>query len=360
MRGVHVDTRVRLPPRGGRKGRGREIDVLVSGQFAGLPTCVAIECKNERERIGVEYIDAFVGKLDHVGIPCSFGIYVSASGYTIDAIERAAEAGIHTFVLEGVQGGISNHLLSASTLTVYLMPVVGELTIENTVAATQVSQQMLLLWGDDGKVKGNVLDLVWNQWISGEIPSTLGDHHLVVPVPPEYRFIVDGLIVPVTSVTAKVHVIGNVVVARGEARRHRLVRAQTGEVERENISASFDPTVREFPVHNVRSDEELSELISGLGGVNLSLGRFRLPRILFGSFCWPFSERAFLRVRAIMQAFADGLIPDPRPLRLQDVEGTDLSAAFESPSPRHPAIRQALLEWRQREAERVWSVSTLI
>src|SRR3712207_2531643 len=85
---VSVQRRVFLEPVGGG-GRKREIDVLLTSSVAGYPVRVAIECKNEAKKIGSPEIDAFVGKLQHVGIPPQLGIYVSTSGYTGGAIERA-------------------------------------------------------------------------------------------------------------------------------------------------------------------------------------------------------------------------------------------------------------------------------
>ena len=75
----------------GTTGRKREIDVLLTSEVAEYPVRVAIECKNEKARIGSERIDALIGKLDDIGIPTQQSMYISASGYTRDAIERATE-----------------------------------------------------------------------------------------------------------------------------------------------------------------------------------------------------------------------------------------------------------------------------
>jgi hypothetical protein len=70
---VRVERRVFLDPVGGGS-RKREIDVLLTSSVAGYPVRVAIECKNEAKKVGAPMIDAFVGKLQHVGIPPQFGI----------------------------------------------------------------------------------------------------------------------------------------------------------------------------------------------------------------------------------------------------------------------------------------------
>ncbi|HSB10250.1 MAG TPA: restriction endonuclease, partial [Blastocatellia bacterium] len=87
-----------LPVVGGGRRR-REIDVLVVGQLAGYTMRIAFECKNERSAVGVQKLDEFIGKLKDVGIPPQNGVYVSASGYTAGAIERAQKEGVRALKL---------------------------------------------------------------------------------------------------------------------------------------------------------------------------------------------------------------------------------------------------------------------
>src|SRR5262249_49938492 len=70
--GLAVERNVFLPIPG-EPGSHREIDVLVSGSFAGYPMRLAFECKNERGPVGRDKIDAFDGKLRDVGIPTQQG-----------------------------------------------------------------------------------------------------------------------------------------------------------------------------------------------------------------------------------------------------------------------------------------------
>ena len=71
--GVKVERNAKLAPIGSQ-GPEREIDVLLSAEVCGYPVRWAVECKNQKKRIGVEYIDALVGKLHDVGIPPQFGV----------------------------------------------------------------------------------------------------------------------------------------------------------------------------------------------------------------------------------------------------------------------------------------------
>src|SRR5947209_2491928 len=79
--GAKVERNVKLPPLGSQEPT-REIDVLLSSEVCGYPVRWAFECKNWKKRIGVEYIDAFVGKLQDIGIPAQFGIFVTTSDYS--------------------------------------------------------------------------------------------------------------------------------------------------------------------------------------------------------------------------------------------------------------------------------------
>jgi len=101
MPGVTVERNVFLPTQDG-SGRTGEIDVLLSSQVAGYTVRVAIECKNEKHRVGVSEVNEFIGKLHDVGIPTQQGILVSASGYTTGAALRAKQVGIKPLVLKDV------------------------------------------------------------------------------------------------------------------------------------------------------------------------------------------------------------------------------------------------------------------
>jgi Restriction endonuclease len=97
--GVKVERNVKLPPIGSQAPK-REIDVLLSAEICGYPVRWAFECKNEKKRIGVLYIDAFVGKLQDVGIPPQFGIFVTTSDYSKGAIEQAKNMVAHVVKAE--------------------------------------------------------------------------------------------------------------------------------------------------------------------------------------------------------------------------------------------------------------------
>jgi hypothetical protein len=72
------------------------------------------------------------------------------------------------------------------------------------------------------------------------------------------------------------------------------------------------------------SEEELQRFTRKNSSINLSIGRFRLPRIRLGAIYWPPSERVAQEAIKLMQAFTEGKIPDPRPFKFAEMEGSDM------------------------------------
>lgn len=99
--GVKVETNVFLQPKSGDPSREREIDVLLTGQVAGYPVRIAIQCKNYGTPITIGQIGEFRDLLEDVGIP-QCGIIVSVHGYQAGGIKRAKELGMKALVLEGL------------------------------------------------------------------------------------------------------------------------------------------------------------------------------------------------------------------------------------------------------------------
>jgi hypothetical protein len=100
--GVIVKQNARLPclRRVSNKRRYREIDVLLSSRVAGHSVHFAIECKDQFRPVSSPQIDAFIGKLEDVGISPQTSVFVSSSGYYDSAVERASEVGMKTLVIK--------------------------------------------------------------------------------------------------------------------------------------------------------------------------------------------------------------------------------------------------------------------
>jgi hypothetical protein len=140
----------------------------------------------------------------------------------------------------------------------------------------------------------------------------------------------------------KVAVVGVIVTKAGKATSHALINADGGMLFKQHVSTKFDiPNGEEtFPVTIVRTDDELNAFISRQGSVNITVGRFRLPRMLIGPAFYPPSERTARITIGLAKAFEAGKIPDPRPYSFEELEGTDLSTIFEPIWPEHPAVKK--------------------
>lgn len=75
----------------------REVDILVSHEYAGHEFSFIIECRNRSRKETVEWIDALVGKTKALNI--AKVIAVSGSGFAASAVKKANDNGIETLTL---------------------------------------------------------------------------------------------------------------------------------------------------------------------------------------------------------------------------------------------------------------------
>jgi hypothetical protein len=345
MKGSTVQRNARLPRVGshGHRSRPREIDVLVTGEVAGLPVRVAIECKDEKHKIGSPYIDSFVGKLKDVGIPTQYGIYVSSSGYTDDAIGRCLDAGIRPLLIESDKGsGIAALRSEATYPLVYLFLEVTSMSAVNTIVKTAAPHEILGFRDETGELRATIPDLVWLKWMTEFGSPKLGDHSVQLDVPPNWTHQADGLSFKSLSVEADVRVSGLVVPIPGRRLRAQLSHAQSAQVERSHADWHFAPGDGVNPVTMVNTEEALLALHSEWNPDGLPIVRIKLPRIGCGLVYWPPSERAVRHLTRLRRAADAGDGQDLQSLTRAAVEGTDLSAVFEPIWPGHPSFRTLL------------------
>ncbi len=335
---VRVERRAFLDPVGGGSSK-REIDVLLTAAVEDQPVKVAIECKNQRKPVSLEQIDAFVGKLQDVGIPSHLGIYVSVNGYTGGAVERARKAGIGTLVLTGLtKNRLSAEVTKAFQSMVYLFAEIDKFQVQNELSAVEEFAELSIFYDAEGVPQTTFPDMVWQAWVDGSAPSELGEHELRFEAPEGWQSIADGKTSPVGPLSATIRVSGFVATFSGEARLHSLFNAADKRVERSRTSVSFDGSAAPgYPVRGFETEEELKEFLEDSDAPKLIVGRLRMPRIRLSATWWPPSERAMKKVVDLMQAYEAGEIPDPRPLEFYEVEGTDLNTMFEPIWSGHPA-----------------------
>lgn len=313
----------------GQSSRKSEIDVLLTTSLAGYPIRIAIECKNERMPIGSPKINAFIGKLIDVGSPLQHGIYVSASGYTSGAIERAKEAGIRPLILSGLtKEGLSTSVAEAFQSVVYLLAAVDSISFISNVFNLS-PDEMEIFYNDEGKICGSVSNLIWQGWLNGQIPSAIGEHVCKITIPSNWHQIISGKAEHIPTVVAKIRVIGLVVTLTGQVKKYTLLNASDMRVERSQLDVSFDISKGKYPATNIYTESQLKEFLDRPEAVKVTIGRVRLPRILNGPVYWPPSERVGRKIIELMQAFEAGKIPDSRPFNFTEIEGTDIRTIWE-------------------------------
>ena len=324
---VKVEQNVRLPPILNKTGRKREIDVLLTRDIAGHPVQIAIECKNEQRPIDTPAIDAFAKKLQRVGVP--YGIYVSASGYTKDAIENAATDGIKTFTLKDLTKEVLyTSIVEAFQSVVYLFCQVVVVFITTPSKTYRLLQAPF--YDKNGKQCGALGDLIWQKWISEEPPLSLGGHELPLDLPSDWNFVIDDNVIPVISMNAWVDVSGLFGGRVGGAigNFYTLLKASDNTVNRNLFEVTIDVSQSDYALTWVHSEDELQKLLERPEIISMH-HRIKIPRIIAAGVYWPPSSRVQKRINELMRTFEAGEISDPRPFNFQEMEGLSIRTAFE-------------------------------
>jgi hypothetical protein len=326
--GVDVEMRVKLPACHD-PSRLREIDVLLSSQVAGYPVRFAIECKNERKRTTTGQIDSLLSKLQDVGIPVQAGIYISAAGYTKDAIRRAKKEGLRLLELHGLTSDrLAAAVDDALHSLVFLLPEVRMVTRFDDVDpegarlySVPPGLPRISIDAIPEQVPGFavILDLLWRLWMKGGFPDTVGDHHCFFDLPPEFPFW-KGDVIRHGTMIVSLHVSAVVFSAAGIARHFQLLDAETKLLERFHLDARFTSGPQLVPAKLFGTEEDLQKHLAAGPGVRL-VARIRVPRIVQQSFYWPISPQAAERFRRLR---AEG-----KPITFESVEGFDLGRAWE-------------------------------
>jgi tetratricopeptide (TPR) repeat protein len=330
----NVERNAKLPPLNRDSKLTRDIDVLLSSRIVSRPSSrTAIECKNLDEKVDVEKIDAFVGKLQDVGIPHDHGIYVSTGGYTRDALDRAKPVGIKLLTLTGLDEDRLDSLKSpASQFCVFYLAQVTGFTVTNNVPVVTKAEELISFYDATDKPCGTVLDLIWNKWQEGEPKSEAGEYKLDLKLPAGWHQIIDGKNEPILAVTATVQVWALVLKFTGTSTDHALIDAAEGKLERRQVNASFDIPPDEKAVHSLhtfRAEAELKAFIGEPQGVTLTT-RTRLPRIqCMDVFFYPLSQRTADLLKERMKDFNEGKAEEPPMLNIAEVEGSDLRVMWE-------------------------------
>jgi hypothetical protein len=336
---VKVERNVRLPALRNPK-RKREIDVLISGLFAGYPVRIAVECKNYKSIIDIPFIDAYIGKLQDIGLPIRHGIFVSPFGFTQGALERAQEVGLTPLVLTGLTPDrLSEKIDEAIQSVVYLLLEITSLVINCEVERTDNSFQLWFLYDKNTKMQGSIPDLVWEKWIEGLLPAELGEHEIDIEIPEGWQLYIDDKLEQINAAKATVKVTGLLITAQGKASQHALLNPIDREVNRFRTHVSFDTWAKVYPLTPFSTEEDLQKFIDQRPEVvKLTIGHFRLPRIRFYSLYWPFSLRAFTAFSTLAKrCYAEGRKATNE--EMAEIEGSDLKTIWDPLWAKNPILK---------------------
>lgn len=345
--GIEVQQKARVPALNDPSRRA-EIDVLLTTSVAGYSVRIAIECKNEAEPIGAPYINAFIGKLQDIGVPPQQGIFISASRYTKDAVRRARKEGIRTLLLRGLSAdGLKASISTAAFQShVFLLARVAEVTYFTKEPDTL--PHIPLFADASGQLCGTVPHLIAQAWEAGKIPATVGVYDLTIPIPDGWRpFVSTGQPVDLLKpeIYTRVRVTAFAFTIEGKAEEYALVDFTTSRPEKVGVRAFFDATGERYALTPFESEAELESYLASHKGIRI-VTRVKVPKIHYLPAYWPLSRRAAMRFLELSPGAktADGSI---RQIETAEVEGLSIAAAWE-PALTIPELRQVFLDARAR------------
>jgi hypothetical protein len=319
--GITVQKRVRLPTRH-RDGRRREVDVLLSRDLAGYPVQIAIECKNQRKPVGSPIVDGFIGKLQDVGIPVSHGILVSANGYTKPALKRGSQDNLRMLEFAGLsKDGLKALVSDCFQSLVYAFASVQNVIIETPIGTFDPEYNVYAFFDKNGTYCGTIFDLIWRNWINGNLPQDIGTHEISLSVPADYVQKGSDIVAAPLKVTVILKVVVFVVTLKGEVKDFGLTNVETNEHEKRKITATFPNNDQVGPLKVFEKDEELRKYLTK--PTLIAYTTTRLPRILILNKCYfPLREATIEKMKDLMDA-------GEQIETFTELEGADLAAIWE-------------------------------
>jgi len=286
---VQVRRNVRLPSirRKGGTGGVREFDVLITGKLAGQTVHFAIECKNRASKVDSPAIDAYIGKLLDVGLPTQTSLFVSTSGFTRQAVERATEVGMKTLILNGLDPSRTKNLVFEAVQShIFMLCSIKE--IQFKTADNEDSVLYTVFHDKEGHYKGSLPDHLWKAWTLGTPPMKCARYSYAVTIPEEWKFLPDGRENSIHDLRVDCQVSAMIMQFPGNATTHRLVDASTGNTERQTWNVKYSDQCGDFLPKTFDTETEIERFLAQPARVKLTMGRIRLPKLVMSQgFLWP-------------------------------------------------------------------------
>lgn len=285
-------------------GRDREFDlVLTVESMPGYTQKYYIECKNYKKPVGIEKIEAFLGKLTAIGASYNEGVFVSALGFKKGVAKRAVERGIKIWEINGLdKSGLAEIAGKTYSNRLIVMSAVHQVCRFD-------GKQLLSIFNNDGVVVNTIQNFIYKKWISHEIKPELGRTSVTIEQP--------GLDEPVI---VDIDIIGILISSEGHYHQYGLVDPVTKNETRVHLDAKFLLDAK-YHVETFITEDELIKYLDQRSGFNLFGERYSAPRIQFFHMYYPLSRKAVDKLKQLTES--------GEPVSFETVEGHDLSALWD-------------------------------
>lgn len=166
---------------GRNSGRRRQIDVLVRQQVGQYEIQIAIECKDTKSKVGAPDVEAFVGKLDDVGV--QKGVMVCPHGFSAPAKKTALAKRIDLYSPVDTEP----HKWQVNP-TIPAICDFRSASMAFNISSNHPSPFCLpgdfcsecVAYDKEGNELGTMLDAAISKWNDGHFPTEPGEYNLPV------------------------------------------------------------------------------------------------------------------------------------------------------------------------------------
>jgi len=289
---VQKNVRLRSLRRKGGVGGLREIDVLITGALIGQKVHFAVECKDYKRKINSHHIDAFIGKLQDVGLPTQTSLFVTTRGYTSQAIERAHEVGMKTLVLKhGEEINDKQKILHAIQSHLFLLCSVTEIELNSNKPIDISTFDQFKFFDKNGVFVGLLPDFMWESWIRGYPPPRLGKYSYKFTINDEFKYLENGEFNGINYVRVNYEVEALVFQFKGEASQLHFLNVQEDKTERYKLTADFSSSTQEYFVFE--DEDSLQKFLDEEKAIaKIQFPRIKLNKIAMNQgLLWPMPVR---------------------------------------------------------------------
>jgi len=269
--------------------RKREIDVLLSKTIAGSKVYIPIECKNHKNRISVNEIDAFAGKLNYLGLSSKNAIFISVNGFTSGARDNAEHFGIKLFTIKGLsKDRKSLELLDAIQSFTYVFPIFKSYSIVNSLVSNK-NYEHLIFYDSKRKLKGTLVDIVYELWMTGKIDFELGLQKINIENANELFCFQNDKFHQCVSIEFEILIIACIINFKGKMTKQVLL--DDKNIDKLKINANFDrnANLKYIFFDNENSLEEYKK--NKNEELRIDFRKIKLPKIRMHKIFYPLSKK---------------------------------------------------------------------